>query len=187
VGCQKYVRAARSLDSVGQTRLTPSRGGRARSAGAGAGCSNGPREPGLGLPADPRRNATPRHPFLGDLGADDPHRHGLRPETERRRTSRRLRIRRDASPARTEGLRRPRDARCLGSRATVRAPLLARNRLRRDGAHRAILDRSWDALPLIPAAVRAGHPVPRILASSPSQSREVISVTTKKTTKAIST
>jgi hypothetical protein len=50
----------------------------------------------------------------------------------------------------------PRDAKCLGSRATVRPPVLTRNRLE-ESAHRATLDRSRDALPLIPAAVRAAE------------------------------
>lgn len=34
--------------------------------------STGTREPGLGLPADRRRTAKPRHHCFGDLGADDP-------------------------------------------------------------------------------------------------------------------
>ncbi len=49
----------------------------------------------------------------------------------------------------------PRDAKGLGSGATVRPRVLARNRLRRERAHRATLDRSRDALPLIAAAMRA--------------------------------
>ncbi len=39
----------------------------------------------------------------------------------------------------------PRDAKCLGSRATVRPRVLTRNRLG-ESAHRATLDRSRDAL-----------------------------------------
>jgi hypothetical protein len=45
----------------------------ARFSGPGAGSSARTREPGLGLPADRRRAAKPRHLRFGDLGADDPH------------------------------------------------------------------------------------------------------------------
>jgi hypothetical protein len=45
----------------------------ARSSATGARCSTRTREPGLGLPADRRRAARPRHLDFGHIGADDPH------------------------------------------------------------------------------------------------------------------
>src|SRR6266511_3360745 len=59
-----------SLDVSAQTAAGAAA---ARSSGTGARRSTRTREPILGLPADRRRTARPRHLDFGDLGADDPH------------------------------------------------------------------------------------------------------------------
>jgi hypothetical protein len=68
--------AASLAPPAGQAALdlsAPTSGAAAvRSSRTGACSSTGTREPGLGLPTDPRRTAEPRHLCLGDLGADDP-------------------------------------------------------------------------------------------------------------------
>jgi hypothetical protein len=62
-----------ALDISAPTSGTPT----ARSSGSGARCSARTREPELGLQTGCRRTARSWHLRLGDLGANDPHRHGL--------------------------------------------------------------------------------------------------------------
>src|SRR6266511_1893298 len=81
-GLVKFVGASRDgsalAPAAGQAALdvsaqTAAGAAAARSSGTGARRSTRTREPILGLPADRRRTARPRHLDFGDLGADDPH------------------------------------------------------------------------------------------------------------------